>query len=63
MFLTKSILQCGICQRVTGRCWQRQRLHCIAFIIHPVKHAEYFVSPLNYLLNNITFMWYTHFAE
>src|SRR5699024_2990253 len=63
MFVTITVSQCRLCQRLACRWRQDQRLHGITLFLNPVKNPHHFVSPFDNFLHHISPVWNTHFPQ
>ncbi len=63
MFVTITVSQCRLCQRLACRWRQNQRLYGITLFLNPVKHAHYLVSPFNDSVHHISPVRNTHFPQ
>lgn len=63
MFITITVSQCRLCQRLACRWRQNQRLHGITLLLYPVKHAHHLVSPLDNFLHYISPVWHPDFSQ
>ncbi len=63
MFITITVSQRRLCQRLACRWRQDQRLHGITLFLNQVKHAHHFVSTFYDPVHHVSPVWHPDFSQ